>query len=66
MSTVKSPPDVPFVLRIPLELRAEVDGLARREQRSLAFIFRRLVRLGLQAERARIAANVDADAGTVG
>lgn len=62
MPSVKGSPDqVPFVLRIPLELRAELVTLARRDERSLAYILRRLVRLGLQTERAGCSAeNVDA------
>ena len=64
MLTVKRSPElVPFVLRMPLDLREELAALARRDDRSLAYILLRLVRLGLQAEQARcIAENVDARA----
>ena len=44
---------VPFVLRMPAELRAELTVLAHRDDRSLSYVLRRLVQLGLQAERKR-------------
>jgi hypothetical protein len=61
LTVKRSPEQVPFVLRMPLDLREELATLARRDERSLAYILRRLVRLGLQAEQARCTAE-DVDA----
>ncbi len=54
MSNVYRPPvQMPFALRLPVELREELTALATQEQRSLAYILHRLVRLGLKIERER-------------
>ena len=52
-NAVRPSVQMPFALRLPVELREELTALATQEQRSLAYILRRLVRLGLKIERER-------------